>query len=323
MRYAIGMTTEIQLNSVNKIEFIISEDADGDRLDRYLAEQLPMYSREYLKRIIQDGGVTLSEKTLKPAYTLSENDLIQIIIPDVVPLKLIPEDIPIEIVYEDDDLLIVNKPSGMLTHPTGRESTGTLVNALLYRCEGRLSHINGVERPGIVHRLDRETSGLLVVAKTDVSHRHLQEQLQARTLKREYRAIAQGLFNEKTGTVFASIGRNPKNRDKMAVIHTGRMATTHWAVEEEIVNKFTYLHLRLETGRTHQIRVHMAHIGHPLVGDVLYGTGFEKQHKPLQHGQLLQSFRIQFNHPVTGKVIAEEIVPDDKFTKGLEYIRGL
>ena len=305
------------------IEVVVLEDSDGERLDRFLADQLPHYSREYLKRIIQEGGVTIEGKKLKPSSLVAENNSICIVIPEIQPLSLIAENIPVDIIYEDEDMLVVNKPSGMLTHPTGKETTGTLVNALLYHCKGRLSHINGIERPGIVHRLDRDTSGLLVIAKTDIAHRHLQSQIQARTLKREYRALVQGVFKDTSGTVRASIARHSNNRDKMAVNHTGRSATTHWEVIEPMGNKFTYVHCQLETGRTHQIRVHMAYIGHPLVGDVLYGTGFEKQHKPLQQGQLLQAYRITFQQPVTAKVITLELLPDEKITTALQYLPTL
>lgn len=319
--------------------FLVSEEADGEiqppeettpeqptriRLDRFLADELEdRFSREQLKRLIKQGMASVNDKPQeKASFALKEGDTVTLMVPDAQPITLEPENIPLEVVYEDDDLLVVNKPSGMLTHPAGSEVHGTLVNALLAHCAGRLSGINGFIRPGIVHRLDRETSGLLMVAKTDRAHRGLSEQLKAKTARREYRAIAQGIFREKTGTVRAPIGRNPKAREKMAVIAGGRDAVTHWQVLEEIHGKYSYLELRLETGRTHQIRVHLAHIGHPILGDPLYGTGLEKILKLKTQGQLLHAFRLSFIHPVSGKQQTFEIPTDPTLETTLALLRG-
>jgi 23S rRNA pseudouridine1911/1915/1917 synthase len=303
------------------IKHLVPEEADGERLDRFLAEALPQYSREYLKSLILQGNVTLADAPIvKPSYRVIEGTELTLAIPEPKPLTLPAEDIPLEIIFEDTDLLVVNKPSGMLTHPTGREQTGTLVNALLFHCDGTLSGINGVERPGIVHRLDRETSGLLMVAKTDIAHRGLQQQLQERTAKRRYRAIAQGIFATPTGTVNASIDRHPKKRDKMGVFPTGREAITHWEVLDTLGEKFSVVKLSLETGRTHQIRVHLAHIGHPLFGDPLYGTGLEKIVKFDPHGQILQAFQLAFTHPVSGNALEFEIPPDEKFLAAKAFL---
>ena len=297
------------------IRLLVPEEADGERLDRFLAASLPQYSREYLQTLIRDGQARRLDETgkLKPAFRLQEGLIIVLEIPEPIPLLLAPQEIPLEIIYEDRDMLVVNKPSGMLTHPAGAQQRDTLVNALLAHCDGQLSGINGVERPGIVHRLDRETSGLLMVAKTDIAHRGLQEQLQARTAKRRYRAIVQGTMPTPTGTVSAPIGRNPKHRDKMGVFPEGREAMTHWEVNALFGNRFSSLVLSLETGRTHQIRVHMAHLGHPIFADPLYGSGIEKQLKFKAAGQILQAFQLALHHPVTGDAMTWEIPPDEKF----------
>jgi 23S rRNA pseudouridine1911/1915/1917 synthase len=294
------------------------------RLDRFLADAMAdLLSREQLKRLIRQGCIAVNEATqLKASYRVSEGDTVTVNLPEARPISLEPEAIPLEIVYEDTDLVVVNKPSGMLTHPTGREATGTLVNALLAHCEGRLSGINGMIRPGIVHRLDRETSGLLMVAKTDRAHRSLSEQLKAKTARREYRAIVQGVMPSEVGTVEAPIGRNPKQRDKMGVIEGGRPAVTHWRVVEVLANeKFSWLELKLETGRTHQIRVHMAHIGHPLLGDPLYGSGVEKIMRIRTQGQVLQAFRLAFEHPEDGRLMVFELEAEAEMARVLAELR--
>jgi 23S rRNA pseudouridine1911/1915/1917 synthase len=315
------------------INFLISEEEVPDagqslRLDRYLADSLAeRFSREQLKKLIQQGAVTVNDQVItKASAPVKEGDSLTLTLPDLQPIALEPESIPLDVVFEDAHLLVVNKPAGMLTHPTGRELTGTLVNALLAHCEGSLSGINGMIRPGIVHRLDRDTSGLLVVAKNDIAHRHLADQMKAKTARREYQAIAQGVFPQSSGTVEAPIGRNPKHRDKMAVLAGGRPAVTHWQVLEVLHHQCAHLLLRLETGRTHQIRVHLAHIHHPIVGDPLYGTGFEKIWKidrlPGFRGQLLQAFRLSFVHPVSQETMAFEIPQDPVITAALTLLRG-
>lgn len=303
---------------------LIGEEDQGERLDKVLATELEEFSlsRERIQSLIKDGMVILNQKPEhKPSTRLKDGDTIQISIPEAQPIALQPEAIPLEVVYEDDALLVVNKPSGMLTHPTGREQAGTLVNALLHHCGNSLSGINGLIRPGIVHRLDRETSGLLMVAKTDAAHFHLSAQLKEKSARRDYRAIAQGRFDTLTGTVDAPIGRNPKNRDKMAVIADGRHAVTHWKVLDTISDKYALLELSLETGRTHQIRVHISHIGHPLLGDPLYGSGIEKILKLKTQGQLLQAFRLSFTHPGTQERLTFEIPQDPEITRVWEWLQ--
>jgi 23S rRNA pseudouridine1911/1915/1917 synthase len=296
------------------IKLLIPEEAEGERLDHFLADVLPQYSREYLKSLILDQQVSIDNKSVtKPAFRVLPAQEILLNLPEMCSLSLEPEAIPLEIVFEDQDLLVVNKPSGMLTHPTGKERHGTLVNALLTHCDGQLSGINGVERPGIVHRLDRETSGLMMVAKSDLAHRSLQRQLQERSAKRCYRAIVQGILAQTIGIVDAPIDRNPKKRDKMAVLEGGRAAITRWEVLETIGDRFSILKLSLETGRTHQIRVHMAHIGHPVFGDPVYGTGLEKLLGIHPKGQILQAFQLAFRHPVDNKPLQFEIPADEKF----------
>lgn len=307
--------------SNSEIKLLVSEESDGERLDRFLADALPHHSREYLKTLILQGNVKLAEKpALKPAFRVSVGQELALTIPFLTRMELVPEPIPLDVRFEDESLLVVNKPSGMLTHPTGREHHGTLVNALLAHCQGQLSGINGVERPGIVHRLDRETSGLLVVAKSDRAHRALQQQLQERLVKRCYRAIAQGVMPSPAGIIDAPIGRNPKNRDKMAVIPFGRPAVTHWEVTGTLGDRFSLLKLSLETGRTHQIRVHLAHIGHPIFADPLYGSGLEKILKFPAQGQILQSYYLAFCHPVTREPLCFEISPDEKFQKAQAFL---
>jgi len=290
--------------------FCIDESAHDDRLDKFLAEALStLVSRERVKQLIQQGCVTLNSEVLaKPALRLKTGQVLQVTLPDPVPITLTPEAIPLSVVYEDEDVMVINKPSGMLTHPTGKEQTGTLVNALLHYCQGQLSGINGALRPGIVHRLDRQTSGLMMVAKTDRAHRGLSMQLAERQAKREYRAIAQGNPSTEKGTIHASIGRCRHHRDKMTVdSKTGRDAITHWTVLERFHNRFFMAQLNLETGRTHQIRVHLASQGFPILGDPLYGTGLIQQlsvPKALKtYGQFLQAVGLRFIHPVQQKLL--------------------
>lgn len=296
---------------------LISEEDQGERLDKLLASELEEFalSRERLQTLIKDGLVLVNDKTAsKPALRLKEGDSVMVTIPEARPIALEAEKIPLEVIFEDSALLVVNKPAGMLTHPTGRERGGTLVNALLAHCGSSLSGINGQIRPGIVHRLDRDTSGLLMVAKTDAAHFHLSAQLKDKTARRDYRAIAQGFFPQDSGTVDAPIGRNPKVRDKMAIVADGRNAVTHWRVQERLADKFALLELSLETGRTHQIRVHMSHIGHPLFGDPQYGSGVEKVLKLKTQGQTLQAFRLSFQHP-SGKQMTFEIPQDPEISR--------
>lgn len=285
-----------------KQEYIVKENMVGERLDVFAAAVFSL-SRSVAARLIADGAILCNGKKTAKNTQVSLGDVVCAEIPEPTPDEALPENIPLDVVYEDSDLLVINKPKGMVVHPAAGNTEHTLVNALLYHCDGQLSGIGGVLRPGIVHRIDKETSGLLVVAKNDEAHRFLSAQLEDHSLYREYRALATGGFKEDTGTVALPIGRHPVDRKKMAVIkdgsHTAKEAITHYTVLNRY-NGVTELSLRLETGRTHQIRVHMAALGHPLLGDTVYGggkTSFEKKHARLLNGQALHAEKISFIHP--------------------------
>ena len=243
----------------------------GVRIDKYLAEVMSDYSRSFLQKQLKDGNVTVNGKREKASYKVAEEDEIAVLIPDNLEPDIQAENIPLDILYEDDQLLVVNKPKGMVVHPSPGHYTGTLVNALMYHCKDQLSGINGVLRPGIVHRIDMDTTGALVVCKTDIAHQSLAEQLKVHSITRKYRAIVHGNLTVDSGTIEGDIGRHPTDRKKMAVhVRNGKPAVTHYQVLQRFGN-YTYVECQLETGRTHQIRVHMSSIGHPLLGDEVYG----------------------------------------------------
>ena len=288
---------------------VIAKDADkGARLDQFVATNTEL-TRSASARLIEDGAVTVNGKAVAKNYKIGGGDILEIILPEPEPCEALPENIPLDIVYEDDDIIVINKPVGMVVHPAAGNPSGTLVNALLYHCGKSLSGVGGVIRPGIVHRIDKDTSGLLVVAKNDEAHLFLSEQLKGHHISRIYTAIAVGNFREESGTVDAPIGRHPVDRKKMAVIHNSELrsrdAITHWSVMargEADGNAFTLLRCQLETGRTHQIRVHMASVGHPLLGDTVYGganTKFEAHHKKYIVGQCLHAGELHLTHPRT------------------------
>lgn len=292
----------------------------GQRVDKLLADALEDMTRSAIQNLLEEGLVTCQGKPLSKSAKLKPGDRILVELPEVRPLEVLPEAIPLEIVYEDTDLLVVNKPKGMVVHPAPGHGEGTLVNALLYHCGDSLSGINGVARPGIVHRIDKDTSGLLIVAKNDFSHTRLAEQIQAHTFTREYSAVVYGSFREDSGTVDQPLGRHPTDRKKMAVLPnnpTARHAVTHfWVVKR--FQGFTQLRLRLETGRTHQIRVHMAFLGHPVAGDAVYGP--KKVITSLQ-GQCLHAGKIGFIHPRTEQYLEFEAPLPPYFTEFLQKLK--
>ena len=285
-------------------------EQDGQRADQFLAAALPQLTRSAAQKLLEEGAVTLDGKPVKKNYKTSPGDELVVVLPDPTPVDIIPQNIPLDVVYEDDDVIAVNKPVGLVVHPAAGHPDGTLVNALLYHCGDSLSGINGALRPGIVHRIDRDTSGLIIAAKNDFAHLALAEQLQDHSLYREYEAVCVGNLKEDGGTVNAPIARHPTDRKKMAVnFLQGREAITHWTVLERFPG-YTHVQCRLETGRTHQIRVHMAHIGHPLLGDVVYGS---KKPYPGLAGQCLHARRLSFVHPRTGERMTLECPLPDWF----------
>lgn len=272
------------------------ENGEQIRIDKWLSDNCTDLTRSMLQKLIKDGQVTLNGKTVSKSCSIKNGDNISVIVPEPTELDVTAENIPIEIVYEDDDLLVVNKPKGMVVHPAAGNYSGTLVNALLYHCKDRLSSINGVIRPGIVHRIDKNTSGLLIVAKTDRAHLGLTEQIKAHTFTREYQAVICGRLKDSHGIIEAPIGRHPVDRKKMCVTDkNSKPAKTEYTVLEEY-NGYSLVKLKLFTGRTHQIRVHMAYIGHPVFGDDVYGKTSK-----LCEGQCLHAKKIGFVHPVDGK----------------------
>ncbi len=306
--------------------YTVTQEQNGCRLDLLVAA-CAATSRSGAAVLIEEGRVLLNGRPSAKNAKVKTGDEVCVTLPEPIPDEAQPEDIPLDVVYEDEDLLVINKPSGMVVHPAAGNPSGTLVNALLYHCQGQLSGINGVLRPGIVHRIDKDTSGLLVVAKNDEAHRHLAAQLEDHSLYREYRAIITGNLREDRGTVDLPIGRHPVDRKKMAVIrderHTARRAVTHYTVLERYAG-FGYLSLRLETGRTHQIRVHMSALGHPLMGDEVYGGGktpFEKKHAALLSGQMLHAVEISFVHPTTGERVSFSCPLPRSFEEMLSILR--
>ena len=274
------------------------EDA-GQRVDAWLAAHLEDVTRSAAQRLLEEGRITCGGKALAKNYKLNGTETLAVSLPDPEPVDVVPQDIPLDVVYEDADVIVVNKPKGLVVHPAPGHPDGTLVNALLHHCGDSLSGIGGELRPGIVHRIDRDTSGLIIAAKNDFAHQKLAAQLQDHTLARIYRCIVVGNLREDSGTVDAPIGRHPVDRKKMAVVTGGRPAVTHWRVLERF-RGFTYVECRLETGRTHQIRVHMAHIGHPILGDTVYGA---KKPVPGLQGQCLHAAGLRFLHPRTGELV--------------------
>lgn len=293
------MKLENSIEAEESIRFFqVLPEQTGERLDKFLSMILENnFSRAFLQKLIKDGQVLVNNKQKKTNFRVTTGDNIQITIPPVQEIEILPENIPLDILYEDEDLLVVNKPKGMVVHPSAGHDSGTLVNAVMYHCKDSLSGINGIIRPGIVHRIDMDTTGTLIVCKNDNSHLKIAEQIKAHSVTRYYLGIVKGIVKQEIGMIEGTIGRHPTDRKKMAInVRNGKPAITHYQVLERF-SKHTYIKFKLETGRTHQIRVHMASIGHPLLGDNIYGNG--KNLWNLQ-GQTLHAATIGFNHPTTG-----------------------
>ncbi|TGB04987.1 RluA family pseudouridine synthase [Halobacillus salinus] len=295
-------------------QYIVEEQDQSKRIDKLLSDALDDVSRSQIQGWLKDNIVKVNGSSVKSNYKVQEGDEITWEVPEPEPMELKAENIDLDIVYEDSDVVVVNKPAGMVVHPAAGHGSGTLVNALLYHCKD-LSGINGVERPGIVHRIDKDTSGLLMVAKNDQAHRSLVEQLQNKSVERRYEAIVHGMITHEFGTIDAPIGRDPKDRQRMAVVEGGRDAVTHFQVIKHFED-FTHVECKLETGRTHQIRVHMRYINHPLAGDPKYGP-----RKTLDmEGQALHARTLGFEHPRTGEWKTFEVQPPEAFQEMLAYL---
>lgn len=295
----------------DSLELLVEEEYKNRRIDKYLSDCMPETSRSYIQKLIKEGNVTIEGKTVKSNYKLSAGDHVQVLIPEPEELDILPEDIPLDILYEDSDIIVINKGKGMVVHPAAGHYSGTIVNGLLYHCKDELSGINGVMRPGIVHRIDMNTTGVIVICKNDKAHNCIAAQLKEHSITREYHAIVYNHFSETEGKVDAPIGRHPIERKKMSVNHkNGKHAVTHYQVIENLKQNFSYVKCRLETGRTHQIRVHMASIGHPLLGDDVYGP--KKSNYQLK-GQTLHAKTLGFIHPTTNEYVEFEAPLPDYF----------
>lgn len=297
-----------------------AEGEQGKRLDVWLSHKLAQYSRSYLDKLIKDGKVTVNNKAAKGSYKVKDIDIVTVELPDIMPSDVLPEQISLNIIFEDTDIVIINKPRGMVVHPGAGNYSGTLVNALLYYYGGNLSTVNGVTRPGIVHRIDKDTSGLLIIAKNDIAHKALSEQISKRSVVKKYIAIVIGTIKEDSAKIHIPIGRNRTKRVKMAVDATkGKEAVTHFCVLERFKG-YTYIEASIETGRTHQIRVHMSHIGFPLLGDTVYGP---KTQNFGVKGQCLHASMLGFTHPTTGEYMEIKAPIPEYFEKLLDRLRVL
>lgn len=302
---------------MKELHFLVEDEFENERIDKYVSLFVDSFSRSFLQKLIDDGSITVNEKTIKSSYKIKIDDQIRVVLPDNQIPDIKPENIPLDILYEDNDIIVVNKPKGMVVHPSAGHYEGTLVNALMYHCKDNLSGINGVLRPGIVHRIDKDTTGSVIVCKNDLAHQAIADQLKEHSILRKYHAIVHGVIKEDEGTIHTLIGRNPKDRMKMAVVSSnGKDAITHFKVLARF-DKFTYVECRLETGRTHQIRVHMASIHHPLLGDNVYSnisSPFNLQ------GQCLHAKILEFVHPRTKEYISTDAPLPDYFQHLLEVL---
>ena len=295
----------------------VPETMAGMRIDKYLIEAFSEYSRSYFQKLIKDEAVFVNLKPIKANYKVNTGERIKIVLPEPISLDVEPENIPLDIIYEDDDILLINKPKDMVVHPSAGHESGTIVNAVMYHCKDNLSSINGVMRPGIVHRIDKDTTGVIVICKNDMAHNSLAIQLKDHSITRKYHAIVYNNIKEDEGTVDAIIGRSPTDRKKMAVgVKNGREAVTHYKVLKRF-GKYTYIECTLETGRTHQIRVHMTSIGHPLLGDTVYGPA---KAYPGLVGQTLHAKVLGFIHPTTGEYVEFETPLPDYFIELLNKL---
>ena len=295
--------------------FEITEELEDERIDKCLSELMDSLSRSYIQKMIKEGQVNVNGRPVKGSYRLCCEDKVQFCLPEAIEPDIEPEDIPLDILYEDDDVIVVNKPKGMVVHPAAGHYSGTLVNALMYHCKDQLSGINGIMRPGIVHRIDMDTTGSVIVCKNDASHQKIAAQLKEHSITRRYHAVCLGVLKEDSGTINRPIGRHPTDRKKMAVdVRNGKTAVTHYRVLQRF-EKYTYIECELETGRTHQIRVHMSALGHPLLGDTVYGP--EKCPFKLQ-GQTLHAKTLGFIHPSTEKYIEVDAPLPEYFVHFLE-----
>lgn len=297
----------------------VEKENDNNRIDKFINDRMADVSRSYIQKLIKDNRVTVDLKPVKANYRVKEGDRVEVGLPEPVSLDIEPQNIPLDIVYEDEDVLLINKPKDMVVHPSAGHMDGTLVNALLYHCKDSLSSINGVMRPGIVHRIDKDTTGLLIICKNDKAHNCIAEQLKVHSITRRYQAIVWNNLTADEGVVDAPIGRHPVDRKKMAINYkNGKTAVTHYKVLERF-GKYTYIECELETGRTHQIRVHMTSIGHPLIGDSVYGP--DRQPFKTQ-GQVLHAKVFGFIHPTTGQYMEFEVPLPEYFENILEKLRN-
>ncbi|SEF47171.1 23S rRNA pseudouridine1911/1915/1917 synthase [Butyrivibrio sp. Su6] len=310
------------MDSENKLfEYVVSDEYEGLRIDKLLSELSPSFSRTYIKKLIDDKKVFCNGKNVKASFCISENDYIKMEIPPAEIPEILPQDIPLDIIYEDNDVLVVNKPKDMVVHPAAGHYKDTLVNAVMYHCHDNLSGINGVMRPGIVHRIDKDTTGSVIICKNDNAHQKIAEQLKEHSINRVYHAICYGVIKEDEGTIETLIGRSTNDRKKMAVVTSGgKEAITHFRVLKRFEeDNMTYIECRLETGRTHQIRVHMAHIGHPLLGDEVYAGNRKSRFK--LNGQCLHAKTLGFIHPATNEYIETDAPLPEYFSHLLNVLK--
>ena len=305
----------------NSFEYIVTDEFEGMRVDKLISELIDSFSRSYIKKLIDDDKVLCNNKKVKASFIVSEGDHILMEIPPIEVPDILPQDIFLDILYEDDDVLVVNKPKGMVVHPAAGHYKDTLVNAVMFHCKDKLSGINGVMRPGIVHRIDKDTTGSVIICKNDNAHQKIASQLKEHSVNRIYHAICYGIIKEDEGDIETLIGRSANDRKKMAVVSSGgKTASTHYHVLKRFEeDNYTYIECKLKTGRTHQIRVHMAHIGHPLLGDEIYAGNRKSKFKT--QGQCLHAKILGFKHPVTGEYIETDAPLPEYFSHLLDVLK--